>query len=104
MAEAEDVRQERVEPMQKGGIRNALHVGIEIPTKFVIGLLIVGAFNGGMIWVKFGSLIDEVKEFKSTTSTAQKSLDRIQQHNDYQDRQLADHESRLRTVERKDTK
>lgn len=95
------MREERVDLRARKPVRDALHVGVEIPVKFLIGFLLIGAFNAGIIWVKFGGLIDEVKEFKTSTSAAQKSLDRQQQHNDYQDRQLADHEDRIRKVERK---
>ena len=94
------VRHERVEPGAKGRVRDALHIGVEIPAKFVIGLLLVGAFNGGIMWVKFDALIDSTKTLQSSHQAITTNLTKVEQHNGYQDEKIQDHEHRIRTVER----
>lgn len=94
------MRQERVSPAPKGRVRDALHVAVEIPVKFVIGILIVGAFNGGVVWVQFGALVKSTETLQTSHQALNTTITKIEETNLHQNEKLADHENRLRTVER----
>ena len=94
------VRRERVEPVARRNVRDALHIGVEVPMKYMIGLLLVGAFNGGIVWVKFDSLVDAAKILQANHQVISNNVSKIEQRVTYQDEKLVDHENRLRHVER----
>lgn len=82
-------------------VRDALHIGVEIPAKFLLAAIVIAAFNAGMIWFKFGELIESSKALQASVGETGTKVTRIEQHNSYQDEKLLDHETRIRTVERK---
>ena len=94
------VRRERVEPAAKNRVRDALHIGVEVPMKYMVGLLLVGAFNGGAVWYQFSALLKASESLQASHREVSTSITKIEQKNFYQDEKLADHESRIRTVER----
>lgn len=92
-------RDERVGTRNK--VRDALHIGVEIPAKFLIAGLIVGAFNAGVMWIQFNALVEQTKDSKASMDQIKSGVAEIRQHNVYQDTKLDDHEQRIRAQERK---
>lgn len=98
-ADGQPVRLERVEVKPASRVRDALHIGIEIPTKFVVVGLLVAAFNAGIVWYQFGGLVRNVEKTLQGVEATRQDVERLKQDNLYQDRQLTDHETRLRSIE-----
>lgn len=92
-------RDERVGTRNK--VRDALHIGVEIPAKFLVAGLIVGAFNAGVMWIQFSALLESTKDSKASMDKLTSGVAEIRQHNTYQDDKLNDHEQRIRAQERK---
>lgn len=88
--------------------KKKLFVGVEIPLPWLIGIVAALLFNAGIVYTQFNALRDTTKDNADVLKTIVqrqvddgRKMDRIEIQNAAQEAAIADHERRIRDVERK---